>query len=260
MNMSALLGLIGSLSFIAYIVSISPGVLSVLLDVHSLVIVGGGTFIATIISFPIVTVFRMMKLVLMRVLVREAPKHRLVFKEIVQLAKGYRDNPDFLSTNVRSLKTPFLRDAVELINDGKVPMEEIVLILRKRAATQYRGHLEDADIFRVIARFPPAFGLIGTVLGLVSLMRGMGGADSMKTIGSSMAIALTTTFYGIVISNLIFIPIAENLNKINKEDEAMRLMVVDGVRMLNDRVHYLLVEEHMKSYFMPQERKRIGRR
>lgn len=158
------------------------------------------------------------------------------------------------------MKTPFLRDAVELLNDGKVPLEEIVLILRKRAATQYRGHLQDADIFRVIAKFPPAFGLIGTVLGLVALMRGMGEADSMKTIGSSMAVALTTTFYGVVLANLIFIPIAENLNKINKEDEAMRLMVIDGARLLKDRVHPMLVEEHMKSYFMPQERKRLVKR
>lgn len=104
MNLSALLGLIGSLSFIAYITTVTPGVLNVLMDFNSLVVVGGGTFIATIISFPITTVFRMIKLVLVRVLGGETAKHQLVFKEIVFLAKGYKDDPDFLNNNLKKIE------------------------------------------------------------------------------------------------------------------------------------------------------------
>ena len=109
-------------------------------------------------------------------------------------------------------------------------------------------------MFSTLAKFPPAFGLLGAVIGIVSLMQGLGGADAIKTVGPAMAVALVATLYGIAIANFFFIPLGENLAKFNRTDRIIRQMVIDGVKMIRTKTHPLIVEENIKSYLLPSER------
>lgn len=115
-------------------------------------------------------------------------------------------------------------------------------------------HEEDADIFKALAKFPPAFGLLGAVIGMISLMQNLGGADAMQKVGPSMAIALVATMYGIAVANFIFLPIGENLAKANRMDSIIRHMVIDGFKLIRQKKHPLVVEESIKSYLLPSER------
>jgi chemotaxis protein MotA len=102
--------------------------------------------------------------------------------------------------------------------------------------------------------FPPAFGLLGTTLGMIALLQNIGSPDSFKLIGPAMAIGLVATLYGIAVANLVFIPMGENLSKLNKEDQVSRKIVLTGVKLLRAKEHPVIVEEFLKSYLLPSER------
>lgn len=254
MNKSSLFGLILAVTVFLIIALTSSKNPAVFLDWHAGLIVIGGTMAAALISFSYTKMVLMFKIFLSRVLKSSQKQYAEVIDEIVDLAKGYRDNSNYLSEQVENIKTHFLKEAIQLTIEGGLSDKEIDFILIKRASTHYKRYDEDANMFNTLAKFPPAFGLLGAVVGIVSLMQGLGGADAIKTVGPSMAVALVATLYGIALSNFIFIPIGENLSKFNRQDKITRQMIIDGVKMIRQKKHPLLVEENIKSYLLPSER------
>ncbi|HPI40700.1 MAG TPA: MotA/TolQ/ExbB proton channel family protein [Pseudobdellovibrionaceae bacterium] len=154
-----------------------------------------------------------------------------------------------------TLKTPFLKEAVELLTDGGIDPQDLDKILAKRASVIHHLHEEDADIFKTLSKFPPAFGLLGAVIGMISLMSGLGGADAFQKVGPSMAVALVATMYGIAVANFFFLPLGENLARVNRLNTIIRNMVLDGIKLIRAKKHPLVVEESLKSYLLPSERK-----
>ena len=259
MNLSSILGILAALAvFFISIFTATPS-RGIFLDPHGILIVIGGTIAASLISFKLPVFVTIFKLFFNKFLGRDAQKFDSAIKEIVELSKNNRENPSYLKDNSSSIKNPFLREAIEMMVRGGMSAEELDTILMKRAATHLKRYEEEAMIFKTIGKCPPAFGLMGTTLGMIALMQNMGSPDSYKTLGPSMAIGLVATLYGIAITNLILIPMGENLSKLSKEDEIMRDMVIDGVQLIRDKVHPLIVEEHLLSYLLPNERAKITR-
>jgi len=127
-------------------------------------------------------------------------------------------------------------------------------ILETRAETHFERYLDEADIFKTMSKFPPAFGLLGTTLGMIALLKSLGAEGGKNAVGPSMAIALVATLYGIGLANFIFIPIAENLTKQAKEDLVARRIVVEGIMLIADAIPAQLVEEYLRSFLLPSER------
>ena len=226
----------------------------VFLDWHAALIVIGGTASAALLSFSSKNIALLFKIFMSRVL-RDNQKHYSdVISEIVDIAKNYRTNANYLAEVAPEIKTHFLREGIEMMLEGGMSDKEIDMIMMKRAKTHYVRYEQDAHMFTTLAKFPPAFGLLGAVVGIVSLMQGLGGADAIKTVGPAMATALIATLYGIAVANFIFIPVGENLSKFNKQDKITRQMILDGMKMIRARKHPLLVEENLKSYLLPSER------
>src|SRR5947199_6516255 len=98
-------------------------------------------------------------------------------------------------------------------------------------------------MLRAIGRFPPAFGLLATTLGMIGLLQKIGQPDSQKLIGPAMSVGLIGTLYGITLANLIFIPIAENLTERTHEEIAIRRMIIDGVLLLKSQVNPISLRE-----------------
>ncbi len=254
MNVSSLLGLILALVVFLIVALTSVKNPVVFLDWHAGLIVIGGTFAATLLSFSGKNMIKLMKIFLVKILRGNQQQYADLINEIVDLAKGYRENDAYLAQAAENIKNPFLKEAVELISEGGLTSHEIDQILVKRAKTTNKRYEEDAHMFTTLAKFPPAFGLLGAVVGMVSLMQNLGGADAIKGVGPAMAVALVATLYGIAIANFIFIPLGENLSKFNRQDKTMRTMVIDGMKMVRAKKHPLLVEENIKSYILPSER------
>jgi chemotaxis protein MotA len=186
---------------------------------------------------------QLFKIFMKKVIKGAGDDYAAVIEEIVGLAQGNRSDSSFLSTKVGEIKHPFLQEGIQLIVDGGLSHKEIDALLLKRAKTHHVRYEEDAHMFTTLAKFPPAFGLLGAVVGIVSLMQGLGGADAIKTVGPAMATALIATLYGIAVANFIFIPIGENLSKFNRQDKVIRQMIIDGIKMIREKKHPLLVEK-----------------
>jgi chemotaxis protein MotA len=229
----------------------------IFLDWHAAVIVLGGTLAAALLSFNITNITKLLKLFVHKVLKGTEDEYSDVIKEIVGLAAGYRTNDSFLEQKVSEIKHPFLKEGIQLILDGVFNEKEVNQLLTKRANTHYVRYAEEAHMFTTLAKFPPAFGLLGAVVGIIALMQGLGGAHAIKTVGSAMATALVATLYGIAVANFIFIPVGENLAKFNKQDRIIRKMVIDGIQMIREKKHPMLVEENLKCYLLPSERIKV---
>ena len=111
----------------------------------------------------------------------------------------------------------------------------------------------------ILGKFPPAFGLVGTSLGMIALLQGLGEADAFERLGPSMSIALVATFYGLILSNVFIIPMGEHLSTLSDDDLIMRRIVVDGVMLIKEQKHPLLVQEFLKSYLSPGERNKMAK-
>lgn len=251
---SSKLGLLLSLVVFLLIALTSVKDPRVFLDWHAAVIVLGGTLSAAMLSFSMAKIGQLFKIFLKKVLKGVEDSYSEVISEIVELAQGNRSDSSYLNTKVESIKHPFLQEGIQLIVDGGLTDREMDALLLKRAKTHHIRYEEDAHMFTTLAKFPPAFGLLGAVVGIVSLMQGLGGADAIKTVGPAMATALIATLYGIAVANFIFIPVGENLSKFNRQDKIIRQMIIDGVKMIRAKKHPLLVEENIKSYLLPGER------
>lgn len=257
MNFSSIIGL-----FLAVVVFLGAALTStknwmVFLDYHAALIVIGGTLAAALLSFSATNMLALMKVFVVRVIKGSLSQYDVVINEIVDLSRGYRENSNYLAEQQENIQTPFLREAVQLQVEGGMSPAELDLILAKRAQTHFKRYGEDSNMFATLSKFPPAFGLLGAVIGMVSLMQGLGGKDAIKTVGPAMAVALVATLYGIAIANFIFVPLGENLAKFNRADQNVRKMVIDGIQMIRLKKHPILVEENLKSYLLPSEREAL---
>jgi chemotaxis protein MotA len=253
MNFSAITGII-----LAFVVALITAVTStdsytVFLDYHAFTIVIGGTFAASLLSFSGKKLWLLTKIFIKRVLFKNEEVNQAV-NEIVDLATGFRNDENYLQSKVSEIKTHFLREAIQMLCDGGIEPKDMDAILRKRANSIYHHHEEDAEIFKSLAKFPPAFGLLGAVIGMVAMMQSLGGADSMSKVGPALAVALVATLYGIAIANFIFLPIGENLAKVNRVDSVIREMVIDGVKLIRAKKHPLVVNEMICSHLLPSDR------
>jgi len=111
---------------------------------------------------------------------------------------------------------------------------------------------------KIIGKFPPAFGLVGTTLGMITLLQGLGSTDAFQKIGPSMSVALVATFYGLVLANFFIIPVGENLYNAAEDDLTIREIIAHGVMLIREKEHPLIVAEYLKSYLSPEQRNRMN--
>ncbi|MBT6429752.1 MAG: flagellar motor protein MotA [Rhodospirillaceae bacterium] len=179
-------------------------------DGPALLIVFGGTFAVTLSSFSLTDMGRAAKAVGQVIMRRSLDPGRAAF-QVVELAERARSEGVIgLQDRIAKLKSdPFLMKAMMLVADG-TPGETVESILRREVDTNAGRQQTSADVFRKVAEISPAMGLIGTLVGLVQML---GNLNDPSTIGPAMAIALLTTFYGAVLANMVFAPLATKLER-----------------------------------------------
>jgi chemotaxis protein MotA len=157
------------------------------------------------------------------------------------------------SVKGNSLDRRLMREGLELIGLG-FSSEKIEGILNERLNYSIHKSRKISQSIRGLAKYPPAFGLAGTVLGLVHLMHGVSqGVDPAET-GVRMAIALVATFYGLLVANLIVNPAGENIEKHTKEDEDRGVIAMQTILLAAERVNLLEAQEVLNSFVEERER------
>lgn len=197
-------------------------------------------------SFPLREVLRVFK-VFVIVLRNERLYEIGDIDEIVGIAQLLYQNRVLQAEDViTNLRNPFLRSGLQLVVDG-VPVEDILNLLQWRITRLKAREHAEAQVYRVMGGYAPAFGMVGTLLGLVNMLYDMGG-DDFGSIGVNMAVALITTFYGIVLANLIFKPIAVKLERRTEQRVALLSMVMEGVVLISEKRTPSFIRETLFSF------------
>ena len=217
---ATLLGLFAAFGLVALAMAIGGSPES-FLDAPALLIVLGGTFGVTIISFSLEDVLRTHPIVAKTVL-RTIPDPGKTAQKMIEIAmvarqKGHLAIEDAVNNEIGN---PFGRRALQMVFDGQTP-EDIEKFLKQEIEEMTYRHYNGASILRKAADTAPAMGLIGTLIGLMQML---GNLDDPSTIGPNMAIALLTTFYGAILSSMLFAPLASKLER-NSEREALNARI-----------------------------------
>mgnify|MGYP002759812039 CR=1 FL=1 len=246
MNTSTLIGLLVSLFLLSVLLMFSAQHPALLLDLPSLGIVLGGTFAATCISYPMAEV-RAIPGLLATVLRSEREQADAIIEELVGLARRWNDGDSRGVENaLAEVRNPFLCSGVQLLVD-QVAEDDILELLQWRIARLRAKEHAEAQLFRVMAGYAPAFGMLGTLVGMVNLVFVLGDGD-IGNVGRQMAMSLTTTLYGLLLANLLCKPIAVKLERRTERRVVVMNMILQGISMMARKRSPGLMRETLKCF------------
>jgi chemotaxis protein MotA len=227
-------------------------------DVPSIQIVLGGTAAALIACYP----FRMLK---------DIPKHiGICFKgnkfdcagtidKIVDYAMiARKDGLLALEDKAEEIKDPFFKQAILMIVDANDP-DKVRALLEKECDDKAVRHEEVRGLYLKGSALAPAFGMIGTLVGLINMLKGMdlSGSGGASTLGQDMSVALITTFYGSCLSNVLFHPIAQKLAVRENEEELYDSIIIEGVLAIQAGENPKYIREHLISSLPGKEQAKL---
>lgn len=246
MNPSTLIGIGASIVLLAIVLFFSAEDPLLFIDLPGLGIVLIGTAAATFIAYPLREVVRIFGLI--RTIVRN--ERLYIDKDLEDLVETSRlwvqGDIRAVEQYLERVSNPFLRSGVQLVIDN-VPEEDILDLLQWRIARMKAKEHAEAQLFRVMAAFAPAFGMLGTLVGLVNLLFLLGDGD-MTAIGRQMALALMTTFYGVLLANLVFKPVAVKLERRTEQRLVLMNTVMQGISMMSQKRSPSLMRETLNAF------------
>ncbi|MBU0483896.1 MAG: MotA/TolQ/ExbB proton channel family protein [Proteobacteria bacterium] len=247
MDLATIIGLVsGTVILLAAI--LLGGSPMMFVNIPSVLIVGGGTLATAFIRFSMGDVINSVK-VAVNVFSSKLVVPQEVIQEIVNLANIARKN-GLIVLEQQPIEDVFLKKAIMYCVDGH-EAEFIEDILRKEVSLTVERHEIGQNVFKAMGDAAPAFGMIGTLVGLVQMLATM---DDPASIGPSMAVALLTTLYGAVIANLFMLPIADKLELRSQEEERNRKLIIQGVLGILKGLNPRVMEEFLETYLPPKQR------
>ena len=235
--------------------SFTPSSLWNFFDLSSILIVVGGTLAVVIACYP--------------KLARSFPKHIKIMlraeafnpaeyvEQLVELAQIARKNGLLaLEEKANDQADPFFKQAIMLIVDANDP-DRVRSILENDIEQTSARHQEVVAMYERGSNAAPAFGMIGTLIGLINMLKSLDGAD-MNSLGPSMSVALVTTFYGSILAHVIFNPIAANLTARDEEEILCRQIIVEGIMAIQSGENPKFLRERLMTFMNQKEREDGG--
>ncbi len=253
MDIATLAGIIAGISFIVAGILMS-GELGNFYDTSSIMITLGGTFAATLISYPIKSIIGILR-VSKHLFFTRARQPNEIIRQIIELANiARKEGLLALEEAAYNLEDPFLQKGILLIVDGTDP-ELVRNIMETELTFMEERHSQGQAIFETMASLAPAFGMIGTLIGLINMLRML---DDPSSIGPNMAVALVTTFYGSILANLFFTPTANKLKYRSAQEMLYKEIMLEGILSIQAGENPRIIEEKLKAFLSPQERKSLS--
>ena len=250
MDITTVLGLI--IGVVVVTLAILTGSdLYIFLNLPGFLIVIGGTFAATLIKFPLSGMFIAFTVGIKAAFVNEHDNPRELIDLAIRLTKRARKS-GLLSLEKIKVANSFFKKGVQLCSDGR-DGEFIRKMLTKEMDMAIMRQEVGEKVFAAIGDSAPAFGMFGTLVGLVQMLSNM--ADP-TTIGRAMAVALLTTLYGVLVAHLVALPISEKLRAKSLQERENRLLIIEGIIQIHDRPNPSVLVEILEAYL--PEKQRLG--
>jgi|SRR5690554_766850 len=254
MDVSTTLGLVSG--FILLMIGMATGgSLAIFWSPASIAITLGGSFAAMMVNFPLSHFVKAVKAVKWAFFSQQYSPQEVISRLVGFAEKARREGLLALEDELENADE-FLRKGIQLVVDGTDP-ELVKNILEIEISFVENRHQTNRSFFESWGALAPSFGMIGTLIGLIQMLRNLSDPSS---IGSGMATALITTFYGTVFANLVFLPLAGKLRLRSEEELIVRQVMVEGILSIQAGENPRIVEEKLKSFLPPVEREGINRR
>jgi len=225
------------------------GDLAMFVSEHAVIIIFGGSFAATLIRFPLSSIFHGLPLGMKFVFTMRRISQRDLVDEIAGLAEIARKQGPVGLERVEA-EDPFLAKGVRYVADGYDG--DFIRDNLERDRDNFLSHLDEGQkIYRAVGDCAPAFGMIGTLIGMVQMFANM--TDPSK-LGPFMATALLATLYGAVVANILCLPIADKLHLKLVDEEINRTLIIDGIMMIREGKSPALVREMLLAYLPEKHR------
>ncbi|MGH4050387.1 MAG: motility protein A [Clostridium sp.] len=244
------IGIVAGAALILWGMSAGEANLKIFFDPSSIAITVGGSFAALIIAYPISEMKRVLNVIVQSFKENTMARTDIItsFKELSQKAR--REGLLSLDDEMEKLDNQFLKKGLQMVVDGLEP-DTIKDIMELEIGEMERRHSDGINMLRAWAGYAPAFGMIGTLIGLIQMLANL--TDS-TALASGMGKALITTFYGALLANLVLSPMAQNLSYKSTVEVNSREMMIEGVLAIQSGVNPRIVEEKLTSYLSPSDR------
>ncbi len=250
MDLATIVGIVSGFGLVIVAMSLGGGLMW-FINVPSALIVGGGTLGAILINYPLSALLGVVS-VARNVFFQKEQKVDEIVERLVEMSKvSRREGLLALQKMTDDINDPFLVKGMELMIDGIEP-NALVNILETELDFIAERHSLGAEIFTTAGNFAPAMGMVGTLIGLVKMLMQM---DDPSSIGPAMAVALITTFYGVILANLIFLPMAGKLKKRSADELLAKQLIIGGILSIQSGDNPRIMEQKLHSFIAPNERK-----
>jgi chemotaxis protein MotA len=221
------------------------------INIPSMLIVVGGTIAATLVRYPLGRVMGLMGVVMKTIFIKLSTP-QIEVQRMVQYAKiARKEGLLALENKVAEAKDIFLAKSIQLLVDG-TDADNLRSILEREIDNVRDRHAIGKGILESMGTVAPAFGMMGTLIGLVLMLREL---NDPSQIGVGMATALITTFYGVLLANLVCLPMGGKLEIRSKEEILLKELMVEGIVAIQSGDNPNIVEEKLKIYLSPAQRK-----
>ena len=248
-NMTPIIGMVTGMILIIWSIMSSGDIIN-FIDIPSLVITIVGSLCALLVIFSLDELKKVPKL--FKILISSPSIDKVeIIKKFMELSKSARSNGILsLEDEIEKLDNEIMSQGLQMVIDGTEP-DQIQDMLDLKLAAVERRHGKNQEIFSQWGELAPAFGMLGTLIGLVIMLSDL---DDPSGIGAGMATALLTTFYGSLFANLFFLPMASNLGAKTEEEMYIGTMIIEGVLEIQAGSNSRLLEEKLLNYLSPKER------
>ena len=250
MDLATILGIVIGFGLVIFTILSGSGSAKIFIHIPSLAVVFGGAVAAVLVHTPLGEVISAMKVVGNAFKVEPAKEPELI-EQFVDLAKkARREGILAIDRELANIEDDFMRAGLEMAVDGSEP-ETIRSVLETELQYLVERHKRGKQIFSSLGMYSPAFGMIGTLIGLIAMLQNL---DDPSNIGGGMAVALITTFYGALMANLMFLPLAGKLQNRSDEEIIRKEMIIEGVLAIQYGEHPKNIQRKLLNFIPPKLR------
>ncbi|MCK5164983.1 MAG: MotA/TolQ/ExbB proton channel family protein [Desulfobacula sp.] len=243
MDIASIVGVVSGMGFVLGTILLGSSLMT-FVNIPSVLIVMGGTLAAVMIGYPLgdfLSIFKTsMKIFIFKI---QAPEE--IIANLVETSnKARKGGLLSIEGDIQTTSDPYLAQALQMTVDG-VKTADIAAIMQKKMALTKKNLDVGSNILSSMGAYAPAFGMIGTLIGLVQMLASL---DDPSSIGPKMAVAMITTFYGAVMANLFFIPMSDKLTGRNEEEIINMNIIFEGIISIREGEHPKLMEDKLNIY------------
>jgi len=252
MDIGTLLGIVAGVGLVIMSIFLGEGMAGFkpFMNYEALLIVMGGTFCSLLVNYPLSQVIGLYK-VLRKVLTSSGEDTSEIVTTFVNFAKkGRTEGFLALEGDVKAVKSDFLKRGVQLVIDGS-DQEFIRNMMETELGFIRERHKVGQEIFNSLGTYSPAFGIIGTVLGMVLMLNSI---SNVEEVPRRMALCLAAAFFGLGSGYMFFLPMAGKLRRRSEEELFVKEIIIRGVLLLQSGVSPSIMEANLKAYLEPSKR------